>query len=99
MDDYRSWDDAIPDWGSCLFLGHKGEGKSGLAWWLADGRHRKNPARAVIAWGIPRMAQGALHDAERLERSCNDGKVKGGDPKKRSCERLATVAGPSVPLW
>lgn len=60
MNDYRSWDDAIPDWGSCLFLGHKGEGKSVLAWWLADGRHKKNPDRAVIAWGIPHLAQGAF---------------------------------------
>ena len=50
----RSWD-ALPQTGVVLVFGHRGTGKSALAWWLAD--RLKGKGRGVACLGMPSKAR------------------------------------------
>lgn len=53
-----TWNQAIPEAGLVLITGDIGEGKSGLAWKLADDWHKKG--RPVVAYAFTSTAQAAL---------------------------------------
>ena len=51
----------IPKEGVLVITGHRGEGKSALAWWLAqDIQSRTKPRKRVVALGTPDEAKKAL---------------------------------------
>ena len=51
----------IPKEGVLVITGHRGEGKSALAWWLAqDIQLRTSPKKKIVALGIPDEAKKAL---------------------------------------
>lgn len=55
-----SWD-TIPKTGLVIIMGHRGEGKSALAWSLAETlRKNSKPKRRIAAFGIPEIARKAL---------------------------------------
>lgn len=54
----RSWEQALPKSGVVVIVGHRGMGKSGLAWWLAEQTHKAK--RQVIAFGAPKVAKKLL---------------------------------------
>jgi len=51
----------IPKEGVLIITGHRGEGKSALAWWLAqDIQTRTSPKKKIVALGMPDEAKKAL---------------------------------------
>ena len=53
----RSWA-VLPKSGVLIYLGHRGKGKSALAWWLAEQAHKVK--RRVIAYDFTPAARAAL---------------------------------------
>jgi len=47
----KTWAQAIPKEGVVVILGHRGEGKSALAWYLAEKAHKRS--RTVVSLGTP----------------------------------------------
>lgn len=53
----RSWG-VLPKSGVLIFLGHRGKGKSALAWWLAERYH--TAGRSIVAYAFSAAARAAL---------------------------------------
>lgn len=51
----KTWAQALPAEGVVLIFGHRGEGKSVLAWWLASRLHKRG--KEISCLGMPRQAR------------------------------------------
>ena len=70
-----SWEKALPNPGIVIILGHRGQGKSALAWWLLENVHKRRSLKAVVV-GMPRSKRGLVPDW--VEHTENIGKLPEG---------------------
>ncbi len=86
----------VPSTGVLIITGHRGQGKSALAWWLAD-YMREKTNKSVAALGVPKLAQklfpkrgfgrGGIKFVDKLEQVS---KLK---PSIVICDEAAFLAG------
>ena len=56
-----SWAKTIPQTGVIVVLGHRGMGKSALAWWLLENLHTRRRLKTVVV-GMPKSKRGLVPD-------------------------------------